>query len=120
MNQAALNIAELPPDHGMSAAPSRVAPTRRSPGAAAAEPGTGVDAAPAHRSTIDCKRGRDLDLYIETDIAESGRMFRQQMALLAALHIKLGEQTIDLVVKQRGQTTELPIHRVASETAVRL
>jgi len=70
--------------------------------------------------TDDSKRGGDIDLYIEADIPAADSVFRKEMALLAELYIKLGEQKIDLVVKQRGQTTELPIHRVARETGVRL
>lgn len=70
--------------------------------------------------TDDSKRGGDIDLYIEADIPASDSVFRKEMALLAELYIKLGEQKIDLVVKRRGQTAELPIHRVARETGVRL
>jgi len=70
--------------------------------------------------TDDNKRGGDIDLYVETDLADTEQIFRQEMALLVDLNLALGEQKIDLVVRQRGKSAELPIHRVARETGVRL
>ena len=70
--------------------------------------------------TDDSKRGGDIDLYVETDLTDTEQIFRQEMALLVDLNLALGEQKIDLVVRQRGQSAELPIHRVARETGVRL
>ena len=68
----------------------------------------------------DSKRGGDIDLYVETDVADADQIFRREMALLVELNLALGEQKIDLVVRQRGQGAELPIHRVARDTGVRL
>lgn len=68
----------------------------------------------------DRKRGGDIDLYIETDMADPDQVFRREMAVLVDLNLALGEQKIDLVVRRRGQTEELPIHRVARETGIRL
>lgn len=68
----------------------------------------------------DSKRGGDIDLYVETDLADSDQIFRSEMALLVDLNLNLGEQKIDLVVRRRGEAPSLPIHRVAKETGVLL
>lgn len=68
----------------------------------------------------DNKRGGDIDLYIETDMADADRIFRSEMAVLVDLNLTLGEQKIDLVVRRRGEPPTLPIHRVAKETGVLL
>ncbi|MGE0566265.1 MAG: nucleotidyltransferase domain-containing protein [Gammaproteobacteria bacterium] len=68
----------------------------------------------------DSKRGGDIDLYVETDMADAERIFRSEMALLVDLNLTLGEQKIDLVVRRRGEPPTLPIHRVAKETGILL
>lgn len=68
----------------------------------------------------DSKRGGDIDLYVEIDLADADEIFRHEMAFLVDLNLALGEQKIDLVVRSRGQAPTLPIHRVAQETGVLL
>ncbi|MGE0430538.1 MAG: nucleotidyltransferase domain-containing protein [Hydrogenophaga sp.] len=68
----------------------------------------------------DSRRGGDIDLYVETDLRDPDDVFRREIAMLVDLNLALGEQKIDLVVRRRGQTDELPIHRVARDTGVRL
>lgn len=46
--------------------------------------------------TDDSKKGGDIDLYIETDIKE--KILEKKLKVLAALHKKLGEQKIDIVI----------------------
>ncbi len=68
----------------------------------------------------DSKRGGDIDLFIEMDIEDAAEILRRELALLSALYLKIGEQKIDLVVKSRGHSAELPIHRIARDFGLRL
>ena len=67
----------------------------------------------------DTAKGGDIDLYIEPDIQSPDQIVEARLNALADLHLALGEQKIDLLVRrQKGQ--ELPIHRHAQETGVPL
>ena len=46
--------------------------------------------------TDDNKRGGDIDLYIETDMKD--KIYEKKLKVLAALHKKLGEPKIDIVI----------------------
>ena len=67
----------------------------------------------------DTAKGGDIDLYIEPDIQLPDQIVEARLNALADLHLALGEQKIDLLVR-RQQGPELPIHRHAQETGVSL
>lgn len=68
----------------------------------------------------DTRRGGDIDLYVETGIESDADIVRRQIELMGDLYLRLGEQKIDVVIKSRHHGKELPIHRVARETGIRL
>lgn len=68
----------------------------------------------------DSKRGGDIDLFIETDLPSPDEAWAAQRKFLAGLYLELGEQKIDVVVKRRGDTRQLPIHAVARQQGVHL
>jgi len=63
--------------------------------------------------TDDCKRGGDVDLYVETDRPELLRELRCKISLEEALDLH-----VDLVVKKPGQSH--PIHAIARAEGVLL
>ena len=67
----------------------------------------------------DTAKGGDIDLYIEPDIQSPDQIVAARLNALADLHLALGEQKIDLLVR-RQPGPELPIHRHAQETGVPL
>lgn len=67
----------------------------------------------------DTAKGGDIDLYIEPDIQSPDQIVAARLNALVELHLALGEQKIDLLVR-RQQGPELPIHRHAQETGVSL
>lgn len=67
----------------------------------------------------DTAKGGDIDLYIEPDIQSPDQIVAARLNALAELHLALGEQKIDLLIR-RQQEQELPIHRHAQETGVPL
>lgn len=69
--------------------------------------------------TDDTARGGDIDLFIANVTGSALDVQYQRLALLAQLHLELGEQHIDVVV-QRVSGPELPIHRIAWQTGIDL
>ena len=67
----------------------------------------------------DTAKGGDIDLYIEPDIQSPDQIVEARLNAMAELHLALGEQKIDLLVR-RQQGPELPVHRHAQETGVSL
>jgi len=67
----------------------------------------------------DTAKGGDIDLYIEPDIQSPDQIVDARLNSLAELHMGLGEQKIDLLVR-RQKGPELPIHRHAQATGVSL
>ena len=67
----------------------------------------------------DTAKGGDIDLYIEPDIQSPDQIVAARLNALAELHLALGDQKIDLLVR-RQKGPELPIHRHAQETGVSL
>jgi len=63
----------------------------------------------------DSARGGDIDLYVETDLAEAEAEERR-LRMLARLARRLGDRQIDLVVKTADG--ELPIHAIARNEGV--
>lgn len=66
--------------------------------------------------TDDQKKGGDTDLYIETEVKEG--LFDKKIKMLQALHDKLGEQKIDIVIN--NFTSTLYIYEVARREGVLL
>ena len=69
----------------------------------------------------DRRRGGDIDLFLETDLAPAERLQRK-FRLLALLQTRLGEQKIDLVLANPHDPLEQSrlIVREAKSTGVRL
>lgn len=64
------------------------------------------------------KRGGDIDLYIEVDHFEFKKIYDQQNQFWSALQDRLGEQKIDIVV--RDPKLDLLIYKVALDEGVRI
>lgn len=70
--------------------------------------------------TDDSARGGDIDLYIETVLADANAVVRAETAFLAELYRLLGEQKIDLLVDYPARTLRPPIFDIARRTGVPL
>ena len=68
--------------------------------------------------TDDALRGGDIDLYIEVP-QELGEKFRMEKAFSAELQRALGEQKIDVIVRD-GKSALLPIHMEARNNGMRI
>ncbi len=66
------------------------------------------------------RRGGDIDLYIEPAIQTADEIVDAKLRLLRELHAVLGEQKIDVIIRRDAFKSELPIHRIARETGIRL
>lgn len=68
----------------------------------------------------DAARGGDIDLYIEPAIGNADEIVQARLRFLVALHKKLGEQKIDVVIRLPGCTVDLPVYTIAKHTGVPL
>jgi predicted nucleotidyltransferase len=68
----------------------------------------------------DNKRGGDIDLLIETDQIDIDDIVRTEIAFLAKLQMKLGEQKIDVLLDYPSRKTRPPILLIAKQTGVLL
>lgn len=68
----------------------------------------------------DERRGGDIDLYVETGLAEPREIARARNRFLAALYLAMGEQKIDVLVATRGRAPSGAVYTVAREQGVRL
>lgn len=66
------------------------------------------------------KKGGDIDLYIETTIADFEDVRKREDKLVFALWQKIGEQRIDVVVNMLKESKQLPIYTIARDTGVQL
>lgn len=66
------------------------------------------------------KKGGDIDLYVETEMLDASDIIDARIHFLSSLQAIIGEQKIDLVVKQNQSNFCLPIHDVARTTGVQL
>jgi predicted nucleotidyltransferase len=66
----------------------------------------------------DSKKGGDIDLYIETTIAEYTLAFRKKMDFMIYLQNKIGEQKIDVILNCVALQKDKPIYQVAKETGI--
>ena len=65
----------------------------------------------------DSKKGGDIDLYIEVD--ENISLLDVKLKLLGFLHMKLGEQKIDILIKSRDMPSTA-MHEIAKATGVKI
>lgn len=66
------------------------------------------------------RKGGDIDLYIEPELQDADQLVDAKLRFLRDLHLHLGEQKIDVVIRRSSFKEDLPIFRVARETGVRL
>ncbi|MGI9214939.1 MAG: nucleotidyltransferase domain-containing protein, partial [Gammaproteobacteria bacterium] len=64
------------------------------------------------------KRGGDIDLYIEVEHFDSKKVYDQKSQFWILLQDRLGEQKIDIVVRDPNQ--ELLVYKVAREEGIRI
>lgn len=70
--------------------------------------------------TDDRRRGGDIDLLVTLPRPlDPDRRFDAKLKVLAALHLRLGERKIDLLLHQAGED-ESAFQRIAREQGVRL
>ncbi len=67
----------------------------------------------------DTQRGGDIDLYVETRMTDSRRIFQAEINFLADVKTRIGDQKIDLVIDSPRRARQ-PIHRLAKETGLPL
>jgi hypothetical protein len=70
--------------------------------------------------TDDLKRGGDIDLYIETTEADGDIVYKMERKFWVELQNRLGEQKIDIVVKQLSANKTKPIYEEARKTGILL
>jgi len=66
------------------------------------------------------KRGGDIDLLIETDQVDVNAIARSEIAFLAKIQMKLGEQKIDVLLDYPSRKIRLPIFTIAKQTGILL
>lgn len=66
------------------------------------------------------KKGGDIDLYVETEMLDAGDIVDARIHFLSSLQTIIGEQKIDLVVKQNQSNFCLPVYDVARATGIQL
>jgi predicted nucleotidyltransferase len=66
----------------------------------------------------DAKKGGDIDIFIETNKNEN--ILESKIKFLVELEKKLGEQKIDLIVKNINSDENLPVYDIAKRQGVRL
>ena len=70
----------------------------------------------------DQKRGGDYDFLVETNLRDPDEIVERKIALLVELQgtAQFEDEKVDIVVKRRGSSFELPIYSVAMEEGVRI
>lgn len=68
----------------------------------------------------DSKRGGDIDLLIETSKSDVAEIVRSEIAFLARVKMKLGDQKIDLLVDYPARRNRPAIFEIAAKTGVPL
>ena len=66
------------------------------------------------------RKGGDIDLYIEPEFQDPTQLIDAKLRFLRDLHLHLGEQKIDVVIRRAALSEDLPIFRVARDTGIRL
>lgn len=70
--------------------------------------------------TDDSKRGGDIDLLINTSLADPDAVARAEIAFKVQVQRALGEQRIDVLVDYPGRRVRPPIFAIAEQTGIRL
>ncbi|MHB1620709.1 MAG: nucleotidyltransferase family protein [Sulfuricella sp.] len=70
----------------------------------------------------DRKKGGDYDFLVETTLSNANEIIERKMALLAELQgtAQFEDEKIDIVVKRRDSTFDMPIYQVAKHEGVRI
>lgn len=70
----------------------------------------------------DGKKGGDYDFLVETSLEQPDMIIEHKIALIAELQSSppFEDEKIDLIVKRRNSSFEMPIYAVAREEGVRL
>lgn len=68
----------------------------------------------------DAARGGDIDLYIEPALTDADAIVDAKLRFMMEMHKKLGEQKIDVVIRNPQSDHDLPIYQVARQTGVKL
>jgi hypothetical protein len=66
------------------------------------------------------KKGGDIDLYIETQVASMDHAFKMKQNFTVALIHKIGDQKIDIVLNLLKYPKNLPIYQVAKDEGVKV
>jgi predicted nucleotidyltransferase len=67
----------------------------------------------------DAAKGGDIDLYVDTRLADADRLAAARFAFLARLKRRIGDGKVDLVLQREGGEV-LPIFEIARKQGVRL
>lgn len=68
----------------------------------------------------DNQRGGDIDLLVETELADADAIARAEIAFLARVQMKMGEQKIDVLLDYPSRKAYPPIYAIARQTGVPL
>lgn len=68
----------------------------------------------------DTQRGGDIDLLIETELTDADAIARAEIAFLARVQMKMGEQKIDVLLDYPSRKAYPPIYAIARQTGVPL
>jgi predicted nucleotidyltransferase len=70
--------------------------------------------------TDDSRRGGDIDLLINTSLADPQTVARAEIAFQVQVQRALGEQRIDVLVDYPARRVRPPIFAIAEQTGIRL
>lgn len=72
--------------------------------------------------TDDAKRGGDYDFFVETSLDDAEQIAVRRLALMAALQAtpEFEDERVDVVVKRRSSSLDLPIYTCALAEGLRL
>jgi hypothetical protein len=70
----------------------------------------------------DQKKGGDYDFFVETNLVNADEIVARKLALLAELQStpQFEDEKIDIVVKRRCSSFDMPIYQVATHEGVRI
>lgn len=66
----------------------------------------------------DSKKGGDIDLLIETSLADPAAIARAQIQFVSRVYRDLGEQKLDILIDYPGRQQQLPIFEIARNQGV--
>ncbi|UZR28754.1 nucleotidyltransferase domain-containing protein [Methylococcus mesophilus] len=70
----------------------------------------------------DSKKGGDYDFLIETSLKQPDAIIEQKIALIAELQsaVPFEDEEIDLIVKRRNSSFDIPIYSIAKKDGIKL